>query len=122
MRPPLGDRRWGADRPGPRWFCWMEQKVLERAEQAEGAEEERRKVPAGAQAAAQAPQLGQAAVPHLQVADPRLQVVGELGQVLHRPDVLHEDLLLREEHQRQDQSTATFDPRKAPEQRLLCPP
>lgn len=41
-------------------------------------EEEMISEPAGAQAATQALQLGQASVPHLQVANSSLQVVGEL--------------------------------------------
>lgn len=52
------------------------------------------KVPGGAQAATQTLQLGQTTVPDLQLLDASLQVVGELGQLLHRPNVLHEDLLL----------------------------
>lgn len=72
------------------------------------------------QAPAQAPQLGQAAVPHLQVANPSLQVVGELRQVLHRPNVLHEDLLLMEEPHGEDGS---LDLNQQPsEERLLYPP
>lgn len=51
-------------------------------------------VPGGAQAATQTLQLGQTTVPNLQLLDASLQVVGELGQLLHRPNVLHEDLLL----------------------------
>lgn len=51
-------------------------------------------VPGGAQAATQTLQLGQPAVPDLQLLDASLQVVGEFRQLLHRPNVLHEDLLL----------------------------
>lgn len=59
------------------------------------------KVPAGAQAPAQAPaqalKLCQPAVPDLQLFNSSFQVVGELRQLLHGPNVLHEDLLLEEE-------------------------
>lgn len=56
-------------------------------------------VPCGAHAARQTLQLGQSGVPHLQLFDSGFQIVGELRQVLHRPNVLHEDLLLHEEEE-----------------------
>ena len=99
-RPPSRGRASGARRCAPCFSCWTEQEVLERPDRAGETEEQVMEVPARAQAPAQAPQLGQALVPHLQVANPSRQAVGELGKVLHRPDVLHEDLLLREERQR----------------------
>lgn len=61
------------------------------------------KVPGGAQAASQALQLRQSAVPDLQLFNPSLQVVGELRQLLHRPHILHEDLLLVEEKEEEEE-------------------
>lgn len=60
-------------------------------------------LPGGAQAACQALQLRQSAVPDLQLLDPSLQVVGEFRQLLHRAHVLHEDLLLEEETEEEEE-------------------
>lgn len=60
-------------------------------------------IPCGAQAARQALQFSQSAVPNLQVLDSSLQVVGELWQLLHRPNVLHENLLLEKEEEEKEE-------------------
>jgi len=61
------------------------------------------KVPGGAQAACQALQLCQSAVPDLQLINTSIQVVSELRQLLHRPHILHEDLLLEEEEEEEEE-------------------
>lgn len=79
-------------------------------------------LPDGAQAAAQALQLGQSSVPDLQIFNSSLQVVGELGQLLHCTNILHEDLLLEEEEVLSTYLNHHEQSQMEKREKLLCPP